>query len=73
MNSDLFNFCMETWNIEGRILDLRPHGSVAEWLGKGLQNLLQQFESARNLRIAKAIYRFGDLFFPTTNLRDKLT
>jgi hypothetical protein len=44
---------------------------VAEWLGKGLQNLLQQFESARNLRIAKAIYRFGDLFSPTTNLRDK--
>jgi hypothetical protein len=24
-------------------------GSVAEWLGRGLQNLLQRFESARNL------------------------
>ena len=27
-----------------------PHnGSLAEWLGAGLQNRLQQFESARNL------------------------
>ena len=25
-------------------------GFVAEWLGRGLQNLLQRFESARNLR-----------------------
>jgi hypothetical protein len=25
------------------------NGSVAEWLGRGLQNLPQQFESARNL------------------------
>ena len=24
-------------------------GSVAEWLGRGLQNLVQRFESARNL------------------------
>jgi hypothetical protein len=24
-------------------------GSVAEWLGSGLQNLVQRFESARNL------------------------
>jgi len=23
---------------------------VAEWLGRGLQNLLQRFESARNLK-----------------------
>ena len=28
----------------------KKYGSVAEWLGRGLQNLLQQFESARNLR-----------------------
>jgi hypothetical protein len=27
---------------------------VAEWLGTGLQNQLQRFESARNLRIRKA-------------------
>ena len=26
------------------------YGSLAEWLGGGLQNRLQQFESARNLR-----------------------
>lgn len=25
------------------------NGSVAEWLGRGLQNLVQRFESARNL------------------------
>ena len=25
-------------------------GFVAEWLGRGLQNLLQRFESARNLQ-----------------------
>ena len=26
-----------------------PQGTMAEWLGTGLQNRLQQFESARNL------------------------
>lgn len=26
------------------------HGSLAEWLGTGLQNRLQQFDSARNLK-----------------------
>jgi hypothetical protein len=26
-------------------------GRVAEWLGRGLQNLVQQFESARDLKI----------------------
>ena len=31
-----------------------PKGSVAEWLGTGLQNQLQRFESARNLRTRKA-------------------
>ena len=25
-------------------------GDVAEWLGKGLQNLVQQFDSARHLQ-----------------------
>ena len=34
-------------------LSLRPtreqKGSLAEWLGAGLQNRLQQFDSARNL------------------------
>ena len=27
-----------------------PPGAVAEWLGRGLQSLVQQFESARRLR-----------------------
>jgi hypothetical protein len=27
------------------------HGSVAEWLGRGLQNLVQRFESARYLHL----------------------
>jgi hypothetical protein len=33
-------------------LRVMPHqnGTVAEWLGRGLQNLLQQFESARYLK-----------------------
>ena len=26
-----------------------PQGLVAEWLGRGLQNLVQRFESARDL------------------------
>ena len=28
----------------------RSNGLVAEWLGRGLQNLAQRFESARDLR-----------------------
>jgi hypothetical protein len=32
------------------LLLLPSTGTVAEWLGRGLQNLLQQFESARYLR-----------------------
>jgi hypothetical protein len=38
------------------------YGFVAEWLGRGLQNLLQRFESARNLEcghlIKTAFWRF---------------
>ncbi len=34
---------------DGRSKNVR-NGTVAEWLGRGLQNLLQQFESARYLR-----------------------
>ena len=29
------------------------NGSVAEWLGRGLQNLVQRFKSARNLQFLK--------------------
>ena len=31
------------------------NGRVAEWLGRGLQNLLQRFESAPDLRINKKL------------------
>ena len=30
--------------------DALSKGHVAEWLGRGLQNLVQRFESARDLR-----------------------
>lgn len=30
---------------------LVKNGRVAEWLGRGLQNLVQQFKSARDLRV----------------------
>jgi hypothetical protein len=47
------------------ILNFAPekpkHGSMAEWLGNGLQNRVQQFESAWNLedgRRLAAICRF---------------
>lgn len=41
-------------------------GSLAEWLGTGLQNRLQQFDSARNL---KNDARFGGhCFFMVTFL-----
>jgi hypothetical protein len=37
-------------------------GSVAEWLGSGLQNLVQRFESARNLTIhIQRLISFGVL------------
>jgi hypothetical protein len=33
---------------------LRPiNGRVAEWLGRGLQNLARRFESARDLKTKK--------------------
>ena len=35
-----------------RGLDFEANGTVAEGLGRGLQNLLQQFESARYLQKA---------------------
>ncbi len=33
-----------------KVLHLQKKGFVAEWLGSGLQNRLQRFESARNLQ-----------------------
>ena len=32
-----------------RISEMKAQGLLAEWLGTGLQNRLQQFESARDL------------------------
>jgi hypothetical protein len=37
-------------------------GSVAEWLGRGLQNLVQQFESARNLNPEALRFRVFHLY-----------
>jgi hypothetical protein len=36
---------------------------LAEWLGKALQKLLQQFESARDLGKQKAILKRGGFFY----------
>ena len=33
---------------------IRNDGAVAEWLGRGLQNLLQRFESAQRLKASHA-------------------
>ena len=39
------------WKIQkSNIFALRINGLVAEWLGRGLQNLVQRFESARDLQ-----------------------
>ena len=32
-------------------------GDVAEWLGGGLQNLIQRFKSARRLQINKKFFK----------------
>ena len=44
-------------------------GFVAEWLGRGLQNLLQRFESARNLQKPSNMEGF---FMPITILQNIL-
>ena len=44
-------------------------GSVAEWLGTGLQNREQRFESARNLKKMKSFgYYFQNFFIEKHNL-----
>ena len=45
---------------------LSAHGSLAEWLGTGLQNRLQQFESARNL--SSSLHCAGFFYLPSPNL-----
>ena len=43
------------WIIQkSNIFATRKNGLVAEWLGRGLQNLVQRFESARDLQMKNA-------------------
>ncbi len=42
------------FNDKPLILQSNQDGLVAEWLGRGLQNLVQRFESARDLQKVKA-------------------
>ena len=37
-------------------------GRVAEWLGRGLQNLVQRFESARDLKVNHKPPQSGGFF-----------
>ena len=37
-------------------------GDVAEWLGGGLQNLIQRFKSARRLHINKYFFKVLTVF-----------
>jgi hypothetical protein len=50
------NFETMTLRFHVRLLTFRLQGTVAEWLGRALQKLVQQFESARylNSRSAKS-------------------
>ncbi len=50
----------------------RENGAVAERLGRGLQNLLQRFESAQRLRAS--LEEFSSRFFyePSVNLGSEL-
>ena len=41
-------------DVSGTRRSLRIDGAVAEWLGRGLQNLLQRFESAQRLKASHA-------------------
>ena len=54
IGGDIFkNVAVKSFEMGVAFLLLHPFktkGSVAEWLGRGLQNLVQRFESARNLR-----------------------
>ena len=51
-------------NEKQHYLRSRKKGSLAEWLGTGLQNRLQQFESARNLSKPKpSVLKQGALLY----------
>ena len=48
------------------------NGSVAEWLGRGLQNLVQRFKSARNLKKSKTPTRRLFPFMPVSGFTNTL-
>ena len=39
------------------------NGFLAEWIGRGLQNLVRRFDSARNLMKPAEFYKSGRFFF----------
>ena len=51
---------LQVWHNNQDLVNVElSNGTVAEWLGRGLQNLLQQFESARYLQKPISMpYRF---------------
>ena len=53
------------------------NGSVAEWLGRGLQNLLQQFESARDLllkdRLSAVLLSFNTTLEKAPDFQESIT
>lgn len=56
------------WIIQkSNIFATRKNGLVAEWLGRGLQNLVQRFESARDLQM-KRLSKKAVSFFMLQNL-----
>ncbi len=54
-------------------LKQRGFGSLAEWLGTGLQNRLQQFESARNLKKSSELTQNFFLYSQTICFVDKIS
>ena len=59
--------CSKFWRLEKSLYICRPkrnYGLMAEWLGRGLQNLVQRFESASDLTnpFYTTVWR-GFLFF----------
>ncbi len=53
IRNNFHDFYQKIWKNKKSVVTLHPqthrNGSLAEWLGTGLQNRLQQFDSARNL------------------------
>ena len=45
------------------VLQFHEHGRLAEWLGAGLQNRLERFDSATDLNTTQTSHLTGGLFF----------